>query len=152
MGRRAANGTQGRTWHEAMEMCVSSYREAITISQSRASLLQRASLDHRRRQNATVAGSGDTKRRPIRAKVGRVLGRLRGSKSGSSFSAPGGDHETLWKLKTLTKVLILLCTCFHLSLCIPVRVANPLSSRSDLLYIFYTTIGASATVPPTIVI
>lgn len=107
-------------------MCVSGYREAITTSQTRAAHLaaQRKALE-----TDPSGPLADDNGRPIRAKVGRVLGRLRRGRIGSvstgsldQASTPdesasgdrkgtvaGRERETLWKLKTLAKVLIALC-------------------------------------------
>jgi hypothetical protein len=92
-----------------MEMCVDSYREAVTQSQTRAATLRSAALT----AAAAAARRPSGKPRPIRDGLGRVLGRLRarssslqrgrggmgvGSGSGSGSSGWGRERETLWKL------------------------------------------------------
>ncbi|KAL7413387.1 hypothetical protein BDY24DRAFT_389910 [Mrakia frigida] len=129
MSDRAAKGTKGRTWHEAMEMCVSGYREAITLSQTRAALLRRNAFERQQQQLQSSVLLSDDNGRPIRAKVGRVLGRLRrgrispdqqalhlgGGKERSEAvggegenGRTGRERETIWKLKSLAKILIVL--------------------------------------------
>lgn len=96
MGERASRGTKGRTWHEAMEMCVSSYREAITLSKTESS------------------PTFDPPKRPIRARLGRVVRRLRGHKSWPAHpssphrQATGRESETILRFKTFAKILITL--------------------------------------------
>jgi hypothetical protein len=92
MGERASRGTKGRTWHEAMEMCVASYREAITLSKTESS------------------PTFDPPARPIRARLGRVVRRLRGRKGRPTDAAiTGRESETILRFKTFAKILITLC-------------------------------------------
>lgn len=102
-----------------MEMCVSGYREAITTSQTRAALLRRNAFEKQQFQHQSSVLLSDDNGRPIRAKVGRVLGRLRrgrispdqqalhlgGGKERSESSGgevdsgrTGRERETVWKL------------------------------------------------------
>lgn len=103
-------------------MCVSGYREAITISQTRAALLRRNAFEQKQalQQQQTAVLLSDDNGRPIRAKVGRVLGRLRrgrispdqqalglggngrekegGHLSEGNGGRSGRERETMWKL------------------------------------------------------
>lgn len=153
MGEKASRGTKGRTWHEAMEMCVSSYREAITLSKSESS------------------PTFDPPKRPIRARLGRVVRRLGGRKgrpttaggiekgpgqhggAKSALRADGGrESESVLRFKTVAKILVTLCACS----CLLARRAplpHLLTSRpslrasADLLYVFYSRLSVSAPLP-----
>lgn len=81
-------------------MCVTSYREAITASSTRAALLASTSASA-----SALLRKGRSKKqgRPIRDGLGRVLGRLRASSSGlrkrSGVRARGEEgKETVWRL------------------------------------------------------
>ncbi|CED82388.1 Cytochrome b5 [Phaffia rhodozyma] len=149
MGRLASEGTTGRTWHDAMEMCVSGYREAITLAQNEKVALSAKSpglttgRPRMRARMGQMVGTFKTRRNRSGLKwrttrLGQAVGGQQAGGSGRDEydDEEGKEGESVWRLKTLMKGIItfsLLCIfCIHLAPPIPISGPTTIAETPNM--------------------